>query len=464
MGGAAAGEIASQLAVDIIYERMIDGARRAARSTRDELARRLVRAVEAAGLRIFQEAKLDRTRRGMGTTVTAAALVDDHLFFAPGRRLARLHPARRHARAGHARPVARQPAHRGRPAHRRRGRDLRAQQHHPAGARHGRHRAGRPHVRASCAAATSLLLCSDGLSGHGALRRDPRGPRGRRPSRSTPARRSPSARTRPAATTTSPSSSRSSTARASRPLAPDAEPLKYRKYALPEEPADADRAHRRQPLREMAPTAPRRARRTPGPAGDQDPCRAPGPISPSARPSARPAGSRGGPWHEEGPHAPCRAEAEERIDIPGTHVPAWVVVAHRRGRGGAARRRPRSSPLRRAERSSGRVGGRTDEGELTHHADPDLVPRDELLEPIEPRLRAGDVAPASSGRPAHRVRRDRAGSSSMASAASAAALAPSSFPRPRRAIESHAHATPDRARLSTWVSGARVVSAATNSA
>jgi len=41
-----------------------------------------VRAVEAAGLRIFQEAKVDRTRRGMGTTVTAASLVDDHMFLA----------------------------------------------------------------------------------------------------------------------------------------------------------------------------------------------------------------------------------------------------------------------------------------------------------------------------------------------------------------------------------------------
>ncbi|MBS2012942.1 MAG: Stp1/IreP family PP2C-type Ser/Thr phosphatase [Deltaproteobacteria bacterium] len=81
MGGAAAGEIASQLAVDIIYERLVDGlADRTVR--RDELARRLVRAVEAAGLRIFHEAKADRSRRGMGTTVTAAALVDDVLFFA----------------------------------------------------------------------------------------------------------------------------------------------------------------------------------------------------------------------------------------------------------------------------------------------------------------------------------------------------------------------------------------------
>jgi PPM family protein phosphatase len=82
MGGAAAGEIASQLAVDILYERMVDGLDGAPALHRDELARRLVRAIEAAGLRIFQEAKVDRTRRGMGTTVTAAALVDGHLFFA----------------------------------------------------------------------------------------------------------------------------------------------------------------------------------------------------------------------------------------------------------------------------------------------------------------------------------------------------------------------------------------------
>jgi serine/threonine protein phosphatase PrpC len=82
MGGAAAGEIASQLAVDILYEKMTGGLDDGLSLSRDELARRLVRGIEAAGLRIFQEAKVDRTRRGMGTTVTAAALVDDHLFFA----------------------------------------------------------------------------------------------------------------------------------------------------------------------------------------------------------------------------------------------------------------------------------------------------------------------------------------------------------------------------------------------
>ena len=77
MGGAAAGEVASQLAVDIIYQRMLSGE---PPTSHDELAGRLVSAIEAAGTRIFSEAKADRSRRGMGTTSTVAALIDDHLF------------------------------------------------------------------------------------------------------------------------------------------------------------------------------------------------------------------------------------------------------------------------------------------------------------------------------------------------------------------------------------------------
>ena len=81
MGGAAAGEVASQMAVDIIYERMVDGLDpNFTPVDRSDLARKLVRAIETAGFRIFSEAKSDRSRRGMGTTVTGAALVDDHLF------------------------------------------------------------------------------------------------------------------------------------------------------------------------------------------------------------------------------------------------------------------------------------------------------------------------------------------------------------------------------------------------
>lgn len=79
MGGAAAGEVASQLAVDIIFEKMLDGG---AAANRDEFARRLVRTVEEAGLRIFTEARADRTRRGMGTTSTVAGLIDGRLFLA----------------------------------------------------------------------------------------------------------------------------------------------------------------------------------------------------------------------------------------------------------------------------------------------------------------------------------------------------------------------------------------------
>lgn len=82
MGGAAAGEIASQLAVDILYEEMSQGLLPDNPLERDAIARRLVRAVEVAGYRIYEEAKADRSRRGMGTTVTAAALVDEYVFFA----------------------------------------------------------------------------------------------------------------------------------------------------------------------------------------------------------------------------------------------------------------------------------------------------------------------------------------------------------------------------------------------
>ena len=52
MGGAAAGEVASQLAVDIIYEKLVQGQP----NDHNELARGLVRAVEDAGARIFSEA------------------------------------------------------------------------------------------------------------------------------------------------------------------------------------------------------------------------------------------------------------------------------------------------------------------------------------------------------------------------------------------------------------------------
>ena len=77
MGGAAAGEVASQMAVDTIYEVF---AKADAPDDRDVFARRLVHAIEEAGHRIFSAAKMDRSRRGMGTTTTLAGLVDNVLF------------------------------------------------------------------------------------------------------------------------------------------------------------------------------------------------------------------------------------------------------------------------------------------------------------------------------------------------------------------------------------------------
>jgi serine/threonine protein phosphatase PrpC len=77
MGGAAAGEVASQMAVDTLFEVMQSGE---APADREDFARRLVYAVEEAGNRIFSAAKMDRSRRGMGTTATVAGLVDHVLF------------------------------------------------------------------------------------------------------------------------------------------------------------------------------------------------------------------------------------------------------------------------------------------------------------------------------------------------------------------------------------------------
>lgn len=78
MGGAAAGEVASQMAVDTLYEVMVSF--KDPTKNRDTFARRLVCAVEEAGQRIFERANHDRSQRGMGTTATVAALMDQVLF------------------------------------------------------------------------------------------------------------------------------------------------------------------------------------------------------------------------------------------------------------------------------------------------------------------------------------------------------------------------------------------------
>ena len=78
MGGAAAGEVASQMAVDAIYDALAT----VEPLPRDPFARLVRRAVQQANERIFNQSRDNQSERGMGTTCTVAALVDDTLVVA----------------------------------------------------------------------------------------------------------------------------------------------------------------------------------------------------------------------------------------------------------------------------------------------------------------------------------------------------------------------------------------------
>lgn len=87
MGGEAAGGLASEIAVDRILDRMVEGAQdgEATLSIQGDprhFAGRLKRAVEEANLFIHRHAEENPAFRGMGTTVTAAGVLQDELFLA----------------------------------------------------------------------------------------------------------------------------------------------------------------------------------------------------------------------------------------------------------------------------------------------------------------------------------------------------------------------------------------------
>ncbi len=75
MGGAAAGEVASQMAIDSISSALAASGPLA----RDAFARKLRRAIEDANDKIYAQSRDNQNERGMGTTCTAAALVDGTL-------------------------------------------------------------------------------------------------------------------------------------------------------------------------------------------------------------------------------------------------------------------------------------------------------------------------------------------------------------------------------------------------
>jgi protein phosphatase len=82
MGGAAAGAVASRLAVAEIYGGMAGRGPPGPPPTHERFARRLRRAVEEANGAIHAHADTNPECEGMGTTVTAAGILDGCLFLA----------------------------------------------------------------------------------------------------------------------------------------------------------------------------------------------------------------------------------------------------------------------------------------------------------------------------------------------------------------------------------------------
>src|SRR4051812_46628484 len=87
MGGHAAGEVASALAVRIMHEELkkeasaIEDAAPLTRGTKQILVL-LEQAVQKACARIHEEAKADANKRGMGTTLSALLIAGSHGFIA----------------------------------------------------------------------------------------------------------------------------------------------------------------------------------------------------------------------------------------------------------------------------------------------------------------------------------------------------------------------------------------------
>lgn len=80
MGGAAAGELASAMAADLIYRHMATAWAADAANSPDQFAYRMREAVELANGQIYSYAREHPEVRGMGTTVTAAGVFGSDLY------------------------------------------------------------------------------------------------------------------------------------------------------------------------------------------------------------------------------------------------------------------------------------------------------------------------------------------------------------------------------------------------
>src|SRR5215210_8289479 len=82
MGGAAAGELASAMAADLIHRHMATAWATDTTNTADRFAFRMKEAVELANTQIYAYAREHPEVRGMGTTVTAAGIFGSDLYLA----------------------------------------------------------------------------------------------------------------------------------------------------------------------------------------------------------------------------------------------------------------------------------------------------------------------------------------------------------------------------------------------
>src|SRR2546428_1292636 len=82
MGGAAAGELASEMATETIYSQLVRAWGGEREVTPQRFAYRLKEAVEVANSRIHAHAKAHPAVRGMGTTTTAVGVLGDHVYLA----------------------------------------------------------------------------------------------------------------------------------------------------------------------------------------------------------------------------------------------------------------------------------------------------------------------------------------------------------------------------------------------
>lgn len=80
MGGAAAGEVASAMATETVYDHMIASWCEDGENTPQQFAYRLREAVEHANANIHDYARQHPELRGMGTTTTAVGILEDHLY------------------------------------------------------------------------------------------------------------------------------------------------------------------------------------------------------------------------------------------------------------------------------------------------------------------------------------------------------------------------------------------------